>query len=429
MKEPTKMNSYYAATATELPLSGALEGNHSADVCIVGGGITGLSAAWHLAKSGMKVILLESNRLSWAASGRNGGFMVPSMDHSPEDLEGRVGASEAREFWALSEQTIDYMRDIIAKNDIECGLKQGVVFAANTPKHAQHLVEGARQWQDRYDADYLDTFDKDEIATHLGTHCYHGGVLNRRIPTLHPLRFTLGIARLAIAEGVEIHENTRVVGYEDRGGKVVVRTESGAIVTAGKLLLAVNAYLGNLESKLAGRFLPVYSAMAATEVLTAAQVESTMKLDCGVLESSGLGRYYRLSDDNRLVIGGGGTFTSRNCEKSKIICEKMLRDLFPQLTGVRMEYSWGGWFGFTSKGDAPDIGRLSDNIHYAQAIPVTWATLHGKLLTEELSGGSDSYQLLASMDVKGIPFGSVMRLPVQMLSESIGFIKAGLFPA
>ena len=107
----------------------------------------------------------------------------------------------------------------------------------------------------------------------------------------------------------------------------------------------------------------------------------------------------------------------------------MLGDIFPLLKDVNLEYSWGGWFGFTSAGDAPDIGKLSNNVHYAQAIPVTWATIHGRLFTEELEGGSRSYQLLADMDITGLPFGNLVRLPYQVLNEFIGSAKAMIHSA
>ena len=423
MKEPTNMNSYYKATAIELPQFDALQGTHDADICIIGGGTTGVSAAWNLAEAGMKVILLETNRLFWAASGRNAGYMIPSMDHSPEDMEARVGKPIAREFWALSEQTVEYMKSVIAGNDIDCGLQDGILFAATTARQGKAIREGAKRWQDQYKLNYMEILDGDELAQQLGTDIYYCGVLNHSTPTLHPLLYSQGLARLAISEGAEVFENTHATGFEDRGKNVVIRTEAGGEVTAGKLLLATNAYLGKLAPELAGRFLPAYSAMAATEVLTPEQISQVMKLNCGVLEV-GLGRFYRLTPDKRLIIGGGNLFTSRDCDKSGIVHKKMLGDIFPQLKDVNLEFSWGGWFGFTSAGDAPDIGKLSANVHYAQAIPVTWASFHGHLLSEELERGSRSYRLLADMDIKGLPFGNLVRLPYQVLNEFIGSAKA-----
>ena len=423
MKEPTNMKSYYEATADKLPRFDALQGSHDADVCIIGGGTTGVSAAWNLAKAGMKVILLEANRLFWAASGRNAGYMIPSMDHSPEDMEARVGKPIAREFWALSEQTVEYMKSIITGNNIDCGLQDGILFAATTARQGKAVSEGAKRWQDQYKLDYLEILDGDELAQQLGTDIYYCGVLNHSTPTLHPLLYSQGLARSALSEGVEVFENTHAMGFEDRGKHVVIRTGTGAEINAGKLLLATNAYLGKLEPKLAGRFLPAYSAMAATEVLAPEQLSDVMKVNYGVLEV-GLGRFYRLTHDKRLIIGGGNLFTSRNCDKSRRVHKTMLGDIFPQLKDVHLEYSWGGWFGFTSAGDAPDIGKLSANVHYAQAIPVTWASIHGQLLSEELERGSRSYQLLADMDIKGLPFGNLVRLPYQVLNEIIGFAKA-----
>ena len=422
MKEPVNMKSYYEATAADLPQFDQLQGSHDADICITGGGITGLSAAWNLALSGMKVILLEANRLSWAASGRNAGYMIPSMDHSPEDMEARVGKSIAREFWALSEQSVEYLKSIIAENDIDCNLKDGILFAAKAGQDGKRIREGANRWRDRYKLDYMEVFEGDDLAQQLGTDIYKCGVLNRSTPTLHPLLYTQGIAGLAISVGVEVFENTRTVGYEDKGDRVVIRTDSGAEINAGRLLLATNAYLGKLAPKLAGRFLPAYSAMAATEVLSPDQASQVMRTDCGVLEV-GLGRFYRLTHDMRLIIGGGNIFTSRNCDKSRMVHKTMLVDIFPQLKDVDLEYSWGGWFGFTSAGDAPDIGKLSNNVHYAQAIPVTWATIHGRLLAEELGGGSRSYRLLADLDITGLPCGNLLRLPYQVLNDVIGAVK------
>ena len=219
MKEPTNMNSYYKATAIELPQFDALQGTHDADICIIGGGTTGVSAAWNLAEAGMKVILLETNRLFWAASGRNAGYMIPSMDHSPEDMEARVGKPIAREFWALSEQTVEYMKSVIAGNDIDCGLQDGILFASTTARHGKAIREGAKRWQDQYKLNYMEILDGDELAQQLGTDIYYCGVLNHSTPTLHPLLYSQGLARLAISEGAEVFENTHATGSKI-GGKM-----------------------------------------------------------------------------------------------------------------------------------------------------------------------------------------------------------------
>lgn len=429
LPEPRHDHGWYPASATSLPVLPRLEQDLECDVCIVGGGVTGVSAALYLAEAGLKVVVLEAQRIGWAASGRNGGFMTPYADLDPVPLEKALGVDHARHYWALANRALDNLHGTVQRLDIDCELKSGALTAANTMAHFSRMHTNFDCFRRRYNLQEASLLSAVEVRDYLGTDTYAGGLLYKRLPALHPLKLVRGLARAAMAAGAHLYENTSVRGYEDCADGVQVRTEGTATVRSKHLLLATNAYLGDLQPDLAKRFIALYSNMIATAPLPEKLAREVIKRDVAVLETQKVMRYYRLSADNRLLFGGGGVMTGRDARVVRPLLERMLGELFPQLRGVEVEHAWGGWFGMTLFGDTPDIGRLSARVHYAQAIPVVWAVLHGQLLAQALCGDSREYDVLASIEIPSGPGGRRLSLAIHQIGNWVAGMRGLLLRA
>jgi gamma-glutamylputrescine oxidase len=396
------------------------------DVCIVGGGVTGVSAALHLAEAGLRVVLLEAQKIGWAASGRNGGVMTPysELDYAP--LEKALSAEHARQYWQLADRALDTLHSTVQRLNIDCEIKTGSLTAANTPAQYERLRNNFDTLQRQNGLQDAHVLSATEVRDYLGTDIYAGGLFYKRLPALHPLKLVRGLARAALSAGAQLFENSAVASYEDNGAQVRVLTQAGHVVHSKSLLLATNAYLGDLQPDLAKRFVALYSNMIATAPLSEDLARQVLKHDVSVLETQAVMRYYRLSADNRLLFGGGGVMTGRDGRVVRPLLTRMLRDLFPQLRDVQVEHAWGGWFGMTLFGDTPDVGRLSQRVHYAQAIPVVWAVLHGKLLAEALTDDSRAYDILASIDIPPGPGGRRLSLAIHQAGNLIASVR-GMF--
>lgn len=426
LPEPRDANCWYAASSPRPSTHPTLTDDLQCDVCIVGGGVTGISAALHLAESGLSVVLLEAREIGWASSGRNGGMMTAYADIDPTVLDTALGAEHANRYWQLADRAQENLHEVIEHYGIDCELKSGALTAANTQAHFERLATHLPQFTPRHPLRGAELLNSAQMRECLGTDIYAGGVLMPRLPSLHPVKLTRGLATAAQAAGARLFEHSQVTGYQEESRQVRIDCANGRQVRAKHLLLASNAYLGDLVPQLSRRFVALYSSMIATAPLPEALARSVLKRDLAVLETQKEMRYYRLSGDNRLLFGGGGVMAGRDANVVKPLLSKMLRELFPQLRDVPVEHVWGGWFGMTLFGDTPDIGRLSSKVHYAQAIPVVWAVLHGRLLAESLSGESSGYDTLADIDIPPGPGGQRLSLLLHRLGNLVGGIRSKL---
>lgn len=425
LPEPRDANCWYAASSPQPALLPPLSDDLECDVCIVGGGVTGVSAALHLAERGMRVVLLEAREIGWASSGRNGGMMTAYADIDPAVLDKALGREHADRYWQLADRAQENLHQVIDRYRIDCELKSGALTAANTQGQFERLAANLPAFSARHPLRGAEMLGRAQMRECVGTDIYAGGLLMPRLPSLHPLKLTRGLATAAQEAGARLFEHSQVTGYsEDAEG---VRVDcANRQVRAKHLLLASNAYLGDLVPQLSRRFVALYSSMVATAPLPEDLARSIFKRDLAVMETQQEMRYYRLSEDNRLLFGGGGVMSGRDGKVVKPLLSKMLRELFPQLRDISVEHAWGGWFGMTLFGDTPDIGRLSPQVHYAQAIPVVWAVLHGRLLAESLSGNSSAYDTLASIDIPAGPGGQRLSLLLHRFGNLVGGIRSKL---
>lgn len=423
LPEPKYVNSYYDASVGERPSFPQFVNSAVCDLCIIGGGITGISAALHAAERGLSVILLEAANVSWAASGRNAGFMSPYVDYDPSSMLKQIGQDSTKEYWSLAHQSVDYISELIERHRIKCDLKHGVLMAATTKPSLARLKARHPSLVTDFGLKNSQLLDERSVREIVHSDRYVGGMLHEDIATIHPLKFVVELAKVAQRSGAQLFERSNVVDFKEHDDSVTVTTQNGETVTCRRLLLATNAYLGDLVPSLSNRFIAMYANMIATDPIDEVLLKKALSRDVSVLElDAATACFYRLSADNRILFGAAGPMQSRNGRQAAPVLERNFHALFPSLVGQHARYVWGGWFGMTALGDSPDIGRLSGRIHYAQAIPVVWATMHGKIFADSLCGESREYELLANMDIPRGPGGQLLSKAIWMLGGLFGSI-------
>lgn len=412
LEDPTRYPpSYYAASLREPTGYPALEGDARADVCIVGGGYTGLSAALHLAESGFKVRLLEARLIGWGASGRNGGQLGTSLRHAQPELEKSCGPDWSRRLWELACESHTLVKDLIARHDIQCGLKPGILHAAWKRKDAEELLQEARHMQAHYGQEQLRYMGRDEIREAVASKRYWGGVYDRDGAHLHPLNFALGLARAAREAGAEIHEQTTVRSVS-RTEPSFVETDWGTI-TADFVIYACNGYLDGLEPRIAPYIMPINNYIIATEPLSEGDARRLIRDDAAVQDTKFVVDYYRLSEDRRLLFGGGETYSRRFPRDIASFVRKPMLRVFPQLETVRIDYAWGGTLAITLN-RMPHFQKMQPNAiaaHGYSGQGLNMAVLAGRLLSEAIAGQAERYDLLANFPTPSFPGGTYLRHP------------------
>ena len=409
--------SWYAATATPLKPFAPLKGAQKADVCVIGAGYTGLSAALHLAQAGRDVVLLDAQRVGFGASGRNGGQLGSGQRMEQDALEALMGEPEAAKLWDLGEDAKDLVKSLIAEHKIDCHLKPGVAWTGSTDGEVRHLHEYANLLVTKYDYDQLETLDHAALQSVCPSPDYRGGILDIGAAHLHPLNYALGLVRAAAAAGVRIHERS-AVHHIDEGAPATVRTDAGHMV-ADHVILACNGYLGGLNRKVAARVMPINNFIAATEPL-GDRINDVLPRDVAVADSRFVVNYFRLSHDGRLLFGGGESYGYRFPSDIAAKVRKPMSVVFPQLSDVKIDYAWGGTLGITMK-RLPYLTRIGANMLSASGYSghgVGTATHAGQLMARAIQGDGDGFDTMAAMPTMPFPGGPAMRSPLLVLAMS-----------
>jgi gamma-glutamylputrescine oxidase len=407
--------SWYAATASTLPEFAPLRGQTRADVCVVGAGYTGLSAALHLAEAGFDVVLLEAQRVGFGASGRNGGQLGSGQRMEQTALERLVGADDAAHLWRLAEEAKDLVKSLVARHGIDCYLKPGVAHACFSAREMAQEHAYADHLAKQYGYDQIEKLDAEGFATLCPSPAYHGGTLDMGAAHLHPLSYALGLARAASAAGVRIHEGS-AVHQITRGSKLRVATDAGA-VEADHLILACNGYLGGLDRKVAARVMPINNFIVATEPL-GDDVVRVLTRDVAVADTKFVVNYFRLSHDKRLLFGGGESYGYRFPKDIRATVRKPMLEIFPHLQDVALDYAWGGTLAITMR-RMPYLARLAPNILTASGYSghgVGTATHAGRLMAEAVRGEASGFDCMARVPAPAFPGGAALRSPLLVLA-------------
>ncbi|MCB1380830.1 MAG: FAD-binding oxidoreductase [Alphaproteobacteria bacterium] len=416
--------SYYQATASSTSHHPPLAGEVSADVCIVGAGYTGLSAALELAEAGFKVVVLEARTVGHGASGRNGGQICSGFSASQDKLESQLGRDDARKCFALSEDAKQLLRDRVARHRIDCDLRWGYIHAI--PKPSQ--VDMLKAWKDEWDGlGYTDTtlLSKDALEERLGTRVYHGALREGGAGHFHPLNYCLGLARAAQEAGALIHEQSPVVHVETDGNPVA-RTATGS-VRSKFMVIAGNAYLGRTVKPLYGKVMPVTSYIIATEPLGENRAKALIRDGEAVANTNFIVDYYRLTGDTRMLFGGRASYSTLEPSNLGAYMKPRMTAVFPQLRDARIDYAWGGYIAITYN-RIPDCGRLGPSTYYAHGFSghgVALSGLYGKLMADAIQGQAGSFDMLSR--VRHLPFpGGAIRTPMLVAAMLFYRIKDAL---
>lgn len=404
--------SYYAATAAPAPDHPPLAGATEADLVVVGAGCTGLSAALHGAERGLKVVVLEGGKVGWGASGRNGGQMIPGLRKGAAQLVAMLGRERARVLFDLALEARDLVVGRIARHGIDCDLTlTGHLLGAVKPRDAAHMAAEARCLAEVMEYPHAALLDRDAIRAEVAT-SYEGGLVDRQGGHLHPLNYTLGLARAAVEAGARIHENSPATRIETGSG-ATVSTGAGA-VRARHAILAGDALLEGLAPRVTSRIMPVASYVVATAPL--ADPAALIPHDMAVSDSRFVVNYYRRTADGRLLFGGGEKYTADPPRDMAAFVRPYLEGVFPQLAGVEITHAWGGLVSVTTS-RLPHLGRDGPVFfaHGYSGMGVLLSTLGGKLLVEAMSGDSERFDRFAALEPAAFPGGVALRGPLHVL--------------
>lgn len=409
-------NSYYAATATPLPEQPTLQSHITADVCVVGAGLAGLSAALELAQNGYKVVILEGRRVAWGASGRNGGQAIAGYACEQATLEKQLGLSDAKKAFNLTLEGLDLMRSRIKEHDIDCDWTDGFMNVSVKPQSTPELLASVAHMRDVYDYTHLQAITPEELPHWIASKRYHGGVLDHNSAHLHPLKYALGLARAALKAGVTIYEQSEVTELV-QGDPAVLKTAQGQ-VTAGFVVLAGNVYLDKTVKKLAGRVMPVGTYIVTTERLDKSTADALIKNRVAVCDNNFVLDYFRVTPDDRMLFGGRVSYSGVTPPNLKESMKSTMLRAFPQLADAKIDYCWGGFVDITAN-RAPDFNRLSPNIYYLQGFSghgLILTNIAGKLAAEAIRGQSERFDMMAK--IKHTPFigGRTFRTPALVLA-------------
>ena len=402
--------SYYQATAHPFAQQAHLEGDQTCDVCVIGAGYTGLSAALELAEAGYSVIVLEAKTVGHGASGRNGGQVCTGFSPGQQRLEAQLGKADARKCFAIAEEGKTLITSRIEKHKIACDLQWGYMHAAAKPSHMDELKAQKDEWDG---LGYTDTqiLSKAELEEKLGTKAYHGALREGSSGHFHPLNYCLGLAQAAIAAGAKIFENSPVLSVETEG-KTLARTAKGT-VSAKFMVIAGNAYLGRTVPRLYGRVMPVTSYIIATERLGENRARALIRDNEAVANSNFIVDYFRITADTRMLFGGRASYSTLEPPSLGAFMKPRLTRVFPQLKDAAIDFAWGGFIAITSN-RLPDLGRIAPNVYYAHGYSghgVVLSGLYGKIIADCIRGQAEKFDLLSR--VKHLPFpGGPVRTPL-----------------
>ena len=417
MQRPAHVGSYYAASAHGTVARPSLEATVDCDVCVVGAGIAGCSSALHLAQAGLSVVLLEQHRVSWGASGRSGGQALFGIAAGQTKLERLIGPADARAIWEVSVEALALMRELIRRYSIDCDWAEGFLYTAVKERHVRELQAELTELRERLGYSSVRYVAREELRTLLATDRYLGALHDSNSAHLHPLNYTLGLARAAEQHGVRIFEGTRASGFSPAGARVHVQTQTGE-VRARFLVLCGNVYLGDTAPALAAKIMAVATYIVATEPLGEERARQLITNNAAVSDMNWVLDYFRRSADARLLFGGRVNYSGlKSFDAPGATRARMLR-VFPQLAEVRIDYAWGGHVDITLN-RAPHFGRLAPNVYFLQGFSghgIALTGIAGKLVAEAIGGTAARFDVFARIPHGNFPGGEALRRPALVLA-------------
>jgi len=410
-------HSYYVATAPRGAGHEALESAVECDVAIVGGGLAGLSAAIELAQRGYGVVVLEAQQVGWGASGRNGGQVIAGLACDQSVIEQQLGDRASRAVWDMTMEALRLIGERRERFQIDCDWRGGYLSLAVNARKAKEL----QTWQAHMERTYAyetQWIAPAEMPAWIASERFHSGVHDPLGGHLHPLKYSLGLARAAASLGVRIFEGSAVLSMEP-GATVTLRTARGS-VRASHVLLAGNVYLHGVAPLLEKRIMPVGTYIVASEPLAPELARSLIPSGAAVCDTNFVLDYFRPTADHRMLYGGRVSYSTATPLNLAASMQRRMATTFPQLAGTKIEYSWGGFVDI-SMNRAPDFGRLPGahaNVYYLQGFSghgLALTGLAGRLVAEAIAGDAERFDTFARIRHRPFPGGRLLRTPALVM--------------
>ncbi len=406
--------SFYKYSAPFFPNQVKLNENITTDVCIIGGGLTGISSALNLSNQGLSITILEANKVGSGASGRNGGQLGIGMRKDQFYLEKKFGIEKAKFFWKIGLDAVSNVVNLIEKYKIDCALRQGVLHVGNTKKDYKYFQDEIEHMQNNYNYSNYEYFDHNSIRDEVNSDRYFSGMLLKDSYHLNPLKLTYGLAEQCLANGINIYENSPADKIVDNQKEVIIHSGKN-IIKAKKVIIGCNGYLDNLLGSKRNYFMPINNYIIATEPLGKDLASKLIKRNCGVIDSRFMIDYYRFSEDYRLLFGGPETITSHFVKDAKSFVSKRMYKVFPELKKFKIEFSWGGTLAI-SINRLPIFGTiLNQKLYYAHAYSghgLAMSIMGGKMIAEKIINKSNNFDIFAQINHFKIPGGNLLRRPL-----------------
>ena len=406
--------SFYRSSVEDLNSQDQLTSDIDVDICVIGGGLTGISSAINLSKKGYSVILCEARKIGWGASGRNGGQLGIGMRKDQFTIEKKLGLKHAKELWSLGLEAVEDVKNLIKENEIDCHLVNGVMSTACFEKDIDEYKFEIEHMAKNYDFEGYQFFNKEKIREEINSKMYLAGLLNSGSYHLNPLKLTIGLAKVAQKNNVKIFENTPIEKIREEGDRVQVMSKKG-LIRANQVVVACNGYLDSILGSKKNKFMPINNYVVATEPLGEKRARQIIKNNYAVCDTRFIIDYYRFSEDWRMIFGGGETFTSNFVKNATSFVSKRMIKVFPQLQNVKIDYSWGGTLAITVN-RLPHFGTLMNNkVSYAFGYSghgLALSVLAGKLIGENIHGDHERFKFFSDINHMSIPLGSIFRRPI-----------------
>ena len=409
-----RSNSYYTATLNDATAYPTLQGQHSVDVVIIGGGFTGVASAVELAERGLKVAIVEANRIGWGASGRNGGQVTGSLSGDAamrKQMRARLGDQVDDFIWHLRWRGHQIIEQRVQRYAIACDLKHGHLHAAMKPAHMAELQAGLEEAQRRGMGEQVSLLGRGGVAEHLASDLYLGALKNTRNLHLHPLNLCLGEARAAHELGALVFEHSPVLEII-HGTQPAVVTAQGRI-DAKQVLLAGDVYHSLEPGKLKGKIFPAMGGIVTTQPLgdLARRINPQ---DLAVYDCRFVLDYYRLTADGRLLFGGGANYSGKDSRDIAAELRPCIERTFPALKGVAIDYQWSCAMGIVIN-RIPQLGKLSDNVWYCQGYSghgIATSHIMGEIMAQAMTGTLEKFDTFAACRHIKVPMGDVFGNPL-----------------
>ncbi len=420
--------SLWADTAEPLPAFPKLAGEVKADVVIIGAGYTGLSAAHHIAKSGLSPVVLEANHPGWGASGRNGGVITAKFRLSFRDIDAAHGRAMARRMYEIAHESIEMVDELVSEFGIESArlTRSGQVKAAHNHATLKAAIDEAK-WMKREMGDTeVRILDAHQVREETGSRGFVGGVLNPGSGGIHPLNYLRGLAKGVAQRGVPIFQESPVLALRRDGDGVIAETPGGS-VRARQAIIATNSYsdLTSATACVQRTLVPFRSALIATEKLSPNLAGSLMPTGRTYTETKRMMRWFRKVDD-RVIFGGRGAFGKQDSGSAFEALRRAMTGIFPELADVPLEFRWSGLVGMTID-SVPHVGRIDDRTLYSvgyNGAGIAMSSLMGRYLASLVRGEAVDLGLLDARRVRTIPFYSLREPAVRMVAGWYQFLDA-----